>query len=118
MASDADLFSSFCSMAGGDCQQLALTPDFTPQIPCMDQPWHANYASYRAIPRATTLILADLAKPRGKAQMTPVVLPAQICATLLLELGDGMLLEAYGILCFDVIDAISNILIWYCQPWY
>ena len=65
-------------MAGGDCQQLALTPDFTPQILCMDHPWHANYASHRAIPRATTPVSADQVELRGKGQITPVVLPAQI----------------------------------------
>lgn len=106
-------------MAGGGCQQLALTPDFTPQIPCMDRPWHGNYASYRAIPRATTLISADQVKSRGKgADNSPGSACADLRRVLLLQLGDRMRLEAYGIRCFDVLDAIGNILIWYGQPWY
>lgn len=43
---------------------------------------------------------------------------ANLRRVLLLELGDRMRLEAYSIRCFDVIDAIGNILVWYCQSWY
>jgi hypothetical protein len=37
---------------------------------------------------------------------------------LSLELGNRARLEAYGIRRLDVLDAIGNILIWYCQSWY
>ena len=43
---------------------------------------------------------------------------ANLRRVLLLELGDRMRLEAYRIRCFDVIDAIGNILVWYCQSWH
>jgi hypothetical protein len=106
-------------MAGGDCQQLALTPDFTPHDPLYGSSLAYELCTIVRNSKSHDSRSGRSSKTEGKgADNSRGSAGADPRRALSLELGDRVQSGMYGIRCFNVLDAIGNILIWHCQPWY
>jgi hypothetical protein len=93
-------FLSFCSMAGGDCQQLALTPDFTPHDPLYGSSLAYELCTIVRNSKSHDSCSGRSSKTEGKgADNSRGSAGADPRRVLSLELGDRVRLGTYGIRC-------------------